>query len=101
MCTDGKPIAGQVQHIRARSTVIRTNDDIVMIVPNTHFIRCPRRWQLVPQLKHHTLGRLAPYSGDFRKFCEVISANCVDHLLGGHAAQHRDRKLRANAAYSD
>src|SRR5467141_2894648 len=31
-------IAGQVEHIRARSTVIRTNDNIMMIVPNTKFI---------------------------------------------------------------
>src|SRR6266404_2202755 len=31
-------IAGQVQHIRARSTVIVTNDNITMIVPNTKFI---------------------------------------------------------------
>ena len=31
-------IAGQVEHIRARSTVVRTNDNIMMIVPNTKFI---------------------------------------------------------------
>ena len=31
-------VAGQVQHIRARSTVILTNDNIAMIVPNTKFI---------------------------------------------------------------
>jgi small-conductance mechanosensitive channel len=31
-------IAGQVQQIRARSTVIMTNDNIAMIVPNTKFI---------------------------------------------------------------
>ena len=34
-------IAGQVEHIRARSTVIRTNDNIAMIVPNTKFIDSP------------------------------------------------------------
>jgi small-conductance mechanosensitive channel len=34
-------ITGQVQHIRARSTVIRTNDNIMMIVPNTKFIDSP------------------------------------------------------------
>jgi small-conductance mechanosensitive channel len=34
-------IAGQVQQIRARSTVIRTNDNITMIVPNTKFIDSP------------------------------------------------------------
>src|SRR5437660_7262564 len=34
-------IAGQVKHIRARSTVIRTNDIIMMIVPNTKFIDSP------------------------------------------------------------
>jgi len=34
-------IAGQVQHIRARSTVILTNDNISMIVPNTKFIDSP------------------------------------------------------------
>src|ERR1700761_2671696 len=34
-------IAGQVQQIRARSTVIMTNDNISMIVPNTKFIDSP------------------------------------------------------------
>jgi small-conductance mechanosensitive channel len=34
-------IAGQVERIRARSTVIRTNDNIRMIVPNTKFIDSP------------------------------------------------------------
>ena len=34
-------IAGQVQQIRARSTVILTNDNITMIVPNTKFIESP------------------------------------------------------------
>ena len=34
-------IVGQVQHIRARSTVIVTNDNIAMIVPNSKFIDSP------------------------------------------------------------
>jgi small-conductance mechanosensitive channel len=34
-------IAGQVEHIRARSTIIRTNDNIMIIVPNTRFIDSP------------------------------------------------------------
>jgi small-conductance mechanosensitive channel len=34
-------ITGQVQQIRARSTVIMTNDNIAMIVPNTKFIDSP------------------------------------------------------------
>jgi len=34
-------ITGQVQQIRARSTVILTNDNIAMIVPNTKFIDSP------------------------------------------------------------
>src|SRR5437667_7543884 len=34
-------IAGQVEHIRARSTVIRTNDNIMMYVPNKKFIDSP------------------------------------------------------------
>jgi small-conductance mechanosensitive channel len=34
-------IAGQVQQIRARSTVILTNDNIAMIVPNKEFIDSP------------------------------------------------------------
>ncbi len=34
-------IAGEVQQIRARSTVILTNDNISMIVPNTKFIDSP------------------------------------------------------------
>ena len=34
-------ITGQVREIRARSTVIMTNDNIAMIVPNTKFIDSP------------------------------------------------------------
>src|SRR5437660_7674062 len=34
-------VSGQVQQIRARSTVIRTNDNITMIVPNSKFIHLP------------------------------------------------------------
>jgi small-conductance mechanosensitive channel len=34
-------VAGQVREIRARSTVIVTNDNITMIVPNTKFIDSP------------------------------------------------------------
>jgi len=34
-------VAGQVQQIHARSTVILTNDNITMIVPNTKFIDSP------------------------------------------------------------
>jgi small-conductance mechanosensitive channel len=34
-------ITGQIQHIRARSTVIVTNDNITMIVPNSKFIESP------------------------------------------------------------
>ena len=34
-------IVGQVQHIRARSTVIVTNDNITMVVPNSKFIDSP------------------------------------------------------------
>ncbi|MEP7070865.1 MAG: mechanosensitive ion channel domain-containing protein [Verrucomicrobiota bacterium] len=34
-------VAGQVHQIRARSTVIITNDNIAMIVPNTKFIDSP------------------------------------------------------------
>jgi len=38
-------IAGQVQQIRARSTVILTNDNIAMIVPNKEFIDSPvKNW---------------------------------------------------------
>ncbi|PZR73512.1 MAG: mechanosensitive ion channel protein MscS [Chthoniobacterales bacterium] len=38
-------VTGQVQQIRARSTVIITNDNIAMIVPNTKFIDSPvKNW---------------------------------------------------------
>src|SRR5205085_2256783 len=38
-------IAGQVRQIRARSTVIMTNDNIAMIVPNKDFIDSPvKNW---------------------------------------------------------
>src|SRR6201999_48814 len=34
-------IAGQVEHIRARSTVVMTSDNIAIIIPNTKFIDSP------------------------------------------------------------
>ena len=34
-------ISGQVQHIRARSTVVMTSDNIAIIIPNTKFIDSP------------------------------------------------------------
>ena len=38
-------VTGQVQQIRSRSTVILTNDNIAMIVPNTKFIDSPvKNW---------------------------------------------------------
>src|SRR5438552_11473215 len=78
--TDGKPIAGQVQHIRARSTVIRTNDDIVMIVPNTHFIRCPvTNWHYGSPRVRFRLPVGVAYGSDLNKVRDALIAAAREH----------------------
>src|SRR3989440_9752363 len=73
-------IAGQVQHIRARSTVIVTNDNITMIVPNTKFIDSPvTNWTYGdPRVRFRVPVGVA-YGSDVNKVRETLIAAAREH----------------------
>jgi len=73
-------IAGQVQHIRARSTVIVTNDNITMIVPNTKFIDSPvTNWTYGdPRVRFRVPVGVA-YGSDVNKVRETLIAAARAH----------------------
>src|SRR5213075_164080 len=68
-------IAGQVEHIRARSTVIRTNDNIMMIVPNTKFIDSPvTNWTYGDRRVRFRISVGVAYGSDANKVRDVLLA---------------------------
>ena len=68
-------IAGQVQQIRARSTVIRTNDNITMIVPNTKFIDSPvTNWTYGDPRVRFRIPVGVAYGSDINKVQEALLA---------------------------
>src|SRR5246127_915833 len=68
-------IAGQVEHIRARSTVIRTNDNIMMIVPNTKFIDSPvTNWTYGDRRVRFRISVGVAYGSDVNKVRETLLA---------------------------
>jgi small-conductance mechanosensitive channel len=68
-------IAGQVQHIRARSTVILTNDNISMIVPNTKFIDSPvTNWTYGDRRVRFRIPVGVAYGSDPEKVREALIA---------------------------
>ncbi len=68
-------IAGQVQQIRARSTVILTNDNITMIVPNTKFIDSPvTNWTYGDPRVRFRLPVGIAYGSDVQKAKEALLA---------------------------
>src|SRR5438876_8314295 len=68
-------ITGQVQQIRARSTVIRTNDNITMIVPNTKFIDSPvTNWTYGDPRVRFRIPVGVAYGSDIKKACEALLA---------------------------
>jgi small-conductance mechanosensitive channel len=73
-------IAGQVQHIRARSTVIVTNDNITMIVPNTKFIDSPvTNWTYGdPRVRFRIPVGIA-YGSDIKRAREALLAAARDN----------------------
>jgi len=73
-------IAGQVQQIRARSTVILTNDNIAMIVPNTKFIDSPvTNWTYGdPRVRFRVPVGVA-YGSDVNKVREALIAAGHEH----------------------
>jgi small-conductance mechanosensitive channel len=73
-------IAGQVQHIRARSTVILTNDNITMVVPNTKFIDSPvTNWTYGDPRVRFRLPVGVAYGSDVNKVREALVAAARDH----------------------
>ena len=68
-------IAGQVEHIRARSTVIRTNDNIMMIVPNTKFIDSPvTNWTYGDRRVRFRIPVSVAYGSDIVKVRDTLLA---------------------------
>lgn len=68
-------VAGQVQHIRARSTVILTNDNITMIVPNKKFIEDPvTNWTYGDPRVRFRLPVGVAYGSDVRKVEQALIA---------------------------
>jgi len=68
-------IAGQVEHIRARSTVIRTNDNIMMIVPNTKFIDSPvTNWTYGDRRVRFRISVGVAYGSDVNKVRDALLA---------------------------
>src|SRR5262250_1880942 len=68
-------IAGQVEHIRARSTVIRTNDNIMMIVPNTRFIDSPvTNWTYTDRRVRFRIPVGVAYGSDVVKVRDALLA---------------------------
>jgi small-conductance mechanosensitive channel len=68
-------IVGQVEHIRARSTVIRTNDNIMMIVPNTKFIDSPvTNWTYGDRRVRFRIPVSVAYGSDIVKVRDTLLA---------------------------
>jgi small-conductance mechanosensitive channel len=68
-------IVGQVQQIRARSTVILTNDNIAMIVPNTKFIDSPvTNWTYADPRVRFRVPIGVAYGSDVKKVSEALIA---------------------------
>jgi small-conductance mechanosensitive channel len=73
-------IAGQVQHIRARSTVIVTNDNITMIVPNTKFIDSPvTNWTYGDPRVRFRIPVGVAYGSNVEKVREALTAAAREH----------------------
>jgi len=73
-------ISGQVQQIRARSTVIRTNDNITMIVPNTKFIESPvTNWTYGDPRVRFRIPVGVAYGSDLKKACQALLATAREN----------------------
>jgi small-conductance mechanosensitive channel len=73
-------ITGQVQQIRARSTVIRTNDDIIVIVPNTNFIQSPvTNWHYGSPRVRFRLPVGVAYGSNVNKVRDALIAAAREH----------------------
>src|SRR5438034_6655963 len=73
-------IAGQVEKIRARSTIIRTNDNITMIVPNTKFIDSPvTNWTYGDPRVRFRIPVGVAYGSDMKQVREALIAAAREH----------------------
>jgi small-conductance mechanosensitive channel len=73
-------ITGQVRQIRARSTVIITNDNIAMIVPNEKFIDSPvTNWTYTDRRVRFRVPVGVAYGSDVNKVREVLIAAARQH----------------------
>jgi small-conductance mechanosensitive channel len=73
-------IAGQVQHIRARSTLVLTNDNISMIIPNTKFIDSTvTNWTYGDPRVRFRLPVGVAYGSDVAKVREALVAAAREH----------------------
>ncbi len=73
-------ITGQVQQIRARSTLIMTNDNIAMIVPNEKFIDSPvTNWTYTDRRVRFRLPVGVAYGSDVNKVREALIAAAREH----------------------
>lgn len=73
-------VAGQVQHIRARSTLIITNDNIAMIVPNSKFIDSTvTNWTHSDPRVRFRLPVGVAYGSDVNKVREALVAAAREH----------------------
>jgi small-conductance mechanosensitive channel len=73
-------ITGQVRQIRARSTVIMTNDNIAMIVPNEKFIDSPvTNWTYTDRRVRFRVPVGVAYGSDVERVREVLIAAALEH----------------------
>src|SRR6184192_1972218 len=73
-------ITGQVRQIRARSTLIMTNDNIAMIVPNEKFIDSPvTNWTYTDRRVRFRLPVGVAYGSDVNKVREALIAAAREH----------------------
>jgi small-conductance mechanosensitive channel len=77
-------VVGQVQQIRARSTVIVTNDNITMIVPNSKFIDSPvTNWTYGDPRVRFRIPIGVAYGSEVKKVSEALIAagRSTPHVL--------------------
>jgi len=73
-------VIGRVQQIRARSTVIITNDNIAMIVPNSKFIDSPvTNWHYGDPRVRFRLPVGVAYGSDLNKVRDALIAAAREH----------------------
>ncbi len=73
-------VAGQVKEIRARSTVILTNDNITMIVPNTKFIDSTvTNWTYGDPRVRFRIPVGVAYGSDLEKACAALMSAAAEN----------------------